>query len=209
MSSTGRATRAAETRVRILDAARRVLADEGLERFTTRRVAALAGVSHGMVHYHFTDKRELALALVVHARRDGIAPLEELVDGPGSADERIRDVIEWIAEPTTIETMRVHQSLFVLALHDDAVRGRLAAEFARWREPFVTLFEQLASERGLEGFDARSVGEAFAVAADALVQQQALDPRVPTGTVLTRTFRHLMPAGRDGRAPQAPARKRR
>ncbi len=209
MSSTGRATRAAETRVRILDAARRVLADEGLERFTTRRVAALAGVSHGMVHYHFTDKRELALALLVHARRDWIAPLEELVDGPGSADERIRDVIEWIAEPTTIETMRVHQSLFVLALHDDAVRERLAAEFARWREPFVTLFEQLASERGLEGFDARSVGEAFAVAADALVQQQALDPRVPTGTVLTRTFHHLMPAGRDVRAPQAPARKRR
>ncbi|HYG72848.1 MAG TPA: TetR/AcrR family transcriptional regulator [Actinomycetota bacterium] len=209
MSTTGRAARAAATRVRILDAARRVLADEGLERFTTRRVAALAGVSHGMVHYHFTDKRELALALLVHARLDWIAPLEELVDGPGTADERIRDVIAWIAEPTTIETMRVHQSLFVLALHDDAVRERLAAEFARWREPFVTLFAQLASERGLEGFDARSVGEAFAVAADALVQQQALDPRVPTGTVLTRTFHYLMPAGRDGRAPQAPPRKRR
>ena len=209
MSTTGRAARAAATRVRILDAARRVLADEGLERFTTRRVAALAGVSHGMVHYHFTDKRELALALLVHARLDWIAPLEELVDGPGTADERIRDVIAWIAEPTTIETMRVHQSLFVLALHDDAVRERLAAEFARWREPFVTLFAQLASERGLEGFDARSVGEAFAVAADALVQQQALDPRVPTGTVLTRTFHYLMPAGSDGRAPQAPPRKRR
>ena len=207
MSSTGRAARAAETRVRILDAARRVLADEGLERFTTRRVAALAGVSHGMVHYHFTDKRELALALLVHARRDWIEPLEELVDGPGTADKRIRDVISWIAEPTTIETMRVHQSLFVLALHDDAVRERLAAEFARWRSPFVTLFSQLASERGMDGFDARSVGEAFAVAADALVQQQALDPAVPTGALLARTLDLLMPA--PGPTRQPPARKRR
>jgi AcrR family transcriptional regulator len=203
MTTVNRADRAAQTRGRILDAARRVLADGGLERFTTRRVAELAGVSHGMVHYHFTDKRELALALLVHARRDWVEPLEELVDGPGTADKRLRDVIAWIAEPATLETMRVHQSLFVLALHDDAVRERLAAEFARWRAPFVTLFRDLAEERGLDGFDAQSVGEAFAVAADALVQQQALDPAIPTSRVLTRTFEQLVGS------TQSPASKRR
>jgi AcrR family transcriptional regulator len=195
----GRAAKAAETRVRILEAARRVLAEQGLERFTTRRVAELARVSHGMVHYHFTDKRELALALIVHARRDWVEPLEELVDGPGTAERRLRQVIAWIAEPATIETMRVHQSLFVLALQDDDVRERLAAEFARWRAPFVTLFEQLAAERELTAFDARSVGEAFAVAADALVQQQALDPRVATARVLTRTFEQLVGPSANGK----------
>ena len=185
-------SRAAETRARILDAARRVLAEEGLERFTTRRVAELAGVSHGMVHYHFTDKRELALALVVHARLDWVEPLEELVDGPGSAEKRMRAVIAWIAEPATIETMRLHQGLFVLALQDDAVRERLAAEFARWRAPFVTLFGQLAEELGLDGFDSSSVGDAFAVAADGLVQQQSLEPGLPTARGLTRTFEQLV-----------------
>lgn len=219
-SSPDRAARAASTRVRILDAARRVLADEGLERFTTRRVAAIAGVSHGMVHYHFTDKRELALALIVHARRDWIEPLEELVDGPGSGEKRLRGVISWIAEPATIETMRVHQSLFVLALQDDAVRERLAAEFARWRAPFVVLFAQIAAERELAGFDAERVGAAFAVAADALVQQQSLDPSVPTATMLTATFDQLVGPGAPARRsaspsrrapsrPQAPGRKRR
>ena len=168
------------------------MAEEGLERFTTRRVAELAGVSHGMVHYHFTDKRELALALVVHARLDWVEPLEELVDGPGSAEKRMRAVIAWIAEPATIETMRLHQGLFVLALQDDAVRERLAAEFARWRAPFVTLFGQLAEELGLDGFDSSSVGDAFAVAADGLVQQQSLEPGLPTARVLTRTFEQLV-----------------
>ena len=195
--SSNRSARAAETRARILDAARRVLAEEGLERFTTRRVAELAHVSHGMVHYHFTDKRELALALVVHARRDWVEPLEELVDGPGSADKRMRAVIAWIAEPATIETMRVHQGLFVLALQDEAVRERLAAEFARWRAPFVTLFGQLGDELGLDGFDAGGVGEAFAVAADGLVQQQALDPKIPSARLLTRTYEQLV--GRSSR----------
>ena len=213
MTTTDRAAQAASTRVRILDAARRVLAEEGLERFTTRRVAALAGVSHGMVHYHFTDKRELALALLVHARRDWIEPLEELVDGPGTAEKRLRAVIAWIAEPATIETMRVHQSLFVLALQDDAVRERLAAEFARWRAPFVVLFAQIADERGLERYDATRVGETFAVAADALVQQQTLDPEVPTARLLRATFEQLIssaPRARTSAAKrQAPSRKRR
>jgi AcrR family transcriptional regulator len=191
-ASTNRAARAAETRARILEATRRVLAEEGLERFTTRRVAELAGVSHGMVHYHFTDKRELAMALLVHARRDWVEPLEELVDGPGSAEKRMRAVITWIAEPATIETMRVHQSLFVFALQDEAVRERLAGEFARWRAPFVTLFRQVGEELGLDGFDAASVGEGFAVAADGLVQQQSLDPGLPTARILQRTFEQLV-----------------
>ena len=191
-AATNRAARAAETRTRILEAARRVLAEEGVERFTTRRVADLARISHGMVHYHFTDKRELALALLVHARRDWVEPLEELVDGPGSAEKRMREVISWIAEPATIETMRVHQSLFVLALQDEAIRDRLAREFARWRAPFVNLFRQIGEELALDGFDAASVGEAFAVAADGLVQQQSLDPALPTARVLGRTFEQLV-----------------
>jgi AcrR family transcriptional regulator len=208
-TTSDRAAQAASTRARILDSARRVLAEEGLERFTTRRVAALAGVSHGMVHYHFTDKRELALALLVHARRDWIEPLEELVDGPGTAEKRLRDVIAWIAEPATIETMRVHQSLFVLALQDEAVRERLAAEFARWRAPFVVLFEQIAAERGLDGYDAVRVGETFAVAADALVQQQVLDPSVPTATMLRATSKQLIASGNGTAAKRSAARAKR
>jgi hypothetical protein len=113
-------------------------------------------------------------------------------------------VIAWIAEPATIETMRVHQALFVLALQDEAVRERLAAEFARWRAPFVVLFEQIAAERGLDGYDATRVGETFAVAADALVQQQALDPSVPTARMLQATSEQLIASG-NGTAVNRPA----
>lgn len=191
-TASARSARAAETRTRILEAARRVLGQEGPERFTTRRVAELAGVSHGMVHYHFEDKRALLLALLVHARRDWVEPLEELVDGPGSAERRMRAVIAWMAEPQTIDVMRVHQSLFVFALRDDQLRERLAAEFARWRAPFVTLFDQVVAESGIEALDVRSIGETFAAAADALVQEQSLDPALPTERLLTATFERLV-----------------
>lgn len=183
-----RAQQGADTRERILAAARRVLADEGLDRFTTRRVADLAKVSHGMVHYHFDDKRALLLALLVHGRRDWIEPLEELVDGPGTAQARMKAVIDWVAQPATREAMHVHTAVLVHALGDDALRERLASEYARWREPFVTLFRELGEELGVEGLDARSVGGAFASAADGLVQQMALDPELPTAKMLTRLY---------------------
>ncbi len=197
-TSMPRAARAAATRNRILEAARRVLAEEGTDRFTTRRVAELAGVSHGMCHYHFKDKRELILALLVHARRDWVEPLEELVDGPGTAEQRMRAVISWMAEPATTEVMRVHQALFAFALQDDVVRERLAGEFARWRAPFVRLFRELGEELGLDGLDAKGVGEAFASAADGLVQQQSLDPGLPTERMLRRLFERILgrPPGR-------------
>jgi AcrR family transcriptional regulator len=192
----GRSMRAAQTRARILDSARAVLADQGLERFTTRRVAERAGVSHGMVHYHFDDKRDLMLALAVQARRDWVEPLEELVDGPGSALQRMRAVISWTAEPATREAANVHMSLFIAALRDELVRGRLAAEYERWRAPFVLLFEQLGAEMHLD-LDAQRVGDAFASAADGLVQQQCFDPGLDTGPILTALFERLVAPQRE------------
>jgi AcrR family transcriptional regulator len=183
-----REAQGAATRERILEAARATLAEQGPDGFTTRRVAQRAGVSHGMVHYHFEDKRDLILALLVRARRDWIQPLEELVDGPGPAETRMRSVIAWMALPATADVMRVHMSIYVFALADDLIRERYAAEYARWRAPFVTLYRQMSKELGLVNLDARSVGEAFASAADGLVQQQVIDPGLPTARMLRRLF---------------------
>ena len=108
----------------------------------------------------------------MHGRRDWIEPLEELVDGPGTAQSADAAVIDWVAQPATAEAMHVHTRFSCIALGDDALRERLAAEYARWRAPFVTLFRQLGEELGVEGLDARSVGGAFASAADGLVQQR-------------------------------------
>jgi hypothetical protein len=88
--------------------------------------------------------------------------------------------------------MRVHTALLTFALQDDAVRERLASEYARWRAPFVTLFRELGRERGIAGLDAKGLGEAFAAAADGLVQQQSLDPGLPTRRMLTRMFERLI-----------------
>jgi AcrR family transcriptional regulator len=181
----GRSTKGAETRQRLLDAARQVLAEDGVDNFTTRRVAQAAGVSHGMCHYHFANKDDLVAALIESARQDWVTPLRRLVEGEGSAEARARAVISWMAEPATIEVMRVHSALFWFALRNDDIRDALAIEYGAWRALFVQLFKDLAKERNLDGFDADRVGQAFASTADALVQQQVLEPELATEEILS------------------------
>jgi AcrR family transcriptional regulator len=189
-SAGSRSLKAEETRARILSAARTLLA-EGNDRFTTRKVAALADVSHGMCHYHFATKRDLVVALMDDARKDWIEPLWTLVGSDEPATTRARKVISWMAEPATGEVMRVHQALYRSALDEDAARDRLAEQYAEWRAGFVKLFEDVATEGGLADFDAEAIGGAFASAADGLVQQQSLDADLDTEALLLALFERL------------------
>ncbi|MEN0133537.1 MAG: TetR/AcrR family transcriptional regulator [Rhodococcus sp. (in: high G+C Gram-positive bacteria)] len=50
---------AAERRAQLIDAALTIAAEQGVDALTTRPLAAAAGVSVGVVHYHFTDKDTL------------------------------------------------------------------------------------------------------------------------------------------------------
>ena len=191
-----RSARGEETKKRILAAARSLLAQGGVDRFTTRRVASVAGISHGQCHYHFPTKRDLILALIEDARSDWVDPLTEHASATTSVEERMRVIIDWIAEPATADVMRVHQTLYTFALDDDEIRSKLAAEYADWRNTFVDLFEELQETLDLRELEAELVGGAFASAADGLVQQQTLDPAVPTAALLSALLDRLLQAER-------------
>jgi AcrR family transcriptional regulator len=62
-----RRDRAGDPREALLDAARRLLAERGLEALSARAIAGAAGVTPAMVHYYFGDKRGLTDALLERA----------------------------------------------------------------------------------------------------------------------------------------------
>jgi AcrR family transcriptional regulator len=51
-------------RARILAAAMRLFAERGFDRTSTARIAAAAGVPHGLIFYHFKTKMDLLLAVI-------------------------------------------------------------------------------------------------------------------------------------------------
>ncbi|MER7765058.1 TetR family transcriptional regulator [Streptomyces sp. NPDC097619] len=195
-----------QTRARLIAAARTLLAGGAGERFTTRNVAALCGVSHGMCHYHFQDRTDLVLAVIADIRPEWIHPLEEAADGPGGFAERAGRVLELLARPESAELSRLHAALHWHALEDERVRGALEEEYRRWRGSFVTLFEVLAAETGTGGPDPRLLGEAVAAAVDGLAAADSLGSAADPGAVL-RVLVGTLAAGAAATArPARPAR---
>lgn len=182
-----------QTRARLISAARTLLAGEMSERFTTRNVAALSGVTHGMCHYHFQDRTDLVLAVVTDIRPEWILPLEEAVSAPGSFAERAERVVELLARSEGTELAHLHSALHWHALNDPRVRECLEEEYRRWRACFVALFQVLAEERGAD-LEARLLGEAVAAAVDGLAAVESLGTDVDSGPVL-RTLISTLAAG--------------
>lgn len=80
-------------RVQILDAAERVVADGGWEGVTVEAVAAAAGVSRGLVHKYFGDRRDVEAALYVRELERLHAALAT-VDPDLPRPRRVRAMVE-------------------------------------------------------------------------------------------------------------------
>ncbi|SEM51076.1 TetR/AcrR family transcriptional regulator [Streptacidiphilus jiangxiensis] len=172
-----------QTRARLVAAARSLLGGADDVPFTTRNVAGLAGVTHGMCHYHFKDRTDLILAVVEDIRPEWITPMEEAVGAPGSFDACADRVIALLAQPEAGELARIHAALHWFSLTDERVREALEGEYARWRACFVELFRVLGRERE-GGVDALTLGEALAAAADGLAAIQSLGSEVDARAVV-------------------------
>jgi AcrR family transcriptional regulator len=189
----GREARGAETQQRIIRGVWSVMADKGLSALTVRLVAQEAGVSHAMVHYHFTNKDDLILSVVGHARHYWIAPMEEIVRGPGTASEKLDAVIVWMAEPATRDVMRVHRQLLSHSEWNERLRRAMAAEYARWRSAYIELFRALKDAGSLApDADPDLVGAGFATLADHLVGKRALDPTLDTEAIMREMLRPFL-----------------
>jgi len=98
MTGDGETTRRAEKRDAVLDAAKRVLARDGVDGFSVARIAREAGVAKATFFYYFADKRALIAALAVQhfeAEVDNVTrALEQVTDAnrlPGAMFEaRVR-----------------------------------------------------------------------------------------------------------------------
>ena len=74
----------------ILDAAASLFSEHGYDRVSMRQVAEAAGVSKANIYHHFQSKEALYLA-IMHASADKLSALvENLAEGKGRFDQRLR-----------------------------------------------------------------------------------------------------------------------
>ena len=123
---------------RILEAVIDLLARDGISGVSMRAVARQAGVSLGLVNYHFEDKTSLIAAALHRVEEQDLAMVEPDLALP--PEERLRAVLRRVAEPEllTREYLSLRLQLWALArAHEEfkqintRAQGRYRAGIAR------------------------------------------------------------------------------
>jgi AcrR family transcriptional regulator len=90
MARTRKAPPGVDVRLALLDAAGELLASEGTEGMTTRRLASMAGTTTQAIYTEFGGKEGIARAMY----REGFARLEARIRADGSTDDPFFDLLQ-------------------------------------------------------------------------------------------------------------------
>jgi AcrR family transcriptional regulator len=89
-----------EVPAHIVDAARHVLAQDGLAAATLERISAAAGVSRMTLHRRGVSKLDILAALTAQLEADYQRAMWPALVSPGTAKERLRDALELLCGVT-------------------------------------------------------------------------------------------------------------
>jgi AcrR family transcriptional regulator len=156
----GRRERAtADTRSRILEAARNCLLAEGFANLSTRRVADMAEVPLSQIHYHFGSKQRLILALLEAENERLLARQRTMFGGPEPLWQQWLQACDFLDEDVESGYVRVLQEMVAAGWSDHEVARAVRTYLAGW---YALLTDVAAREGhrlgGLGPFTAAEVG---------------------------------------------------
>jgi TetR/AcrR family transcriptional repressor of bet genes len=174
-----------ERKAQILEAAYKVGSQRGLDRLTIRLVAAEAGLSNGLVHFHFKSKEVLLVALLdwVLATTTALHVSEEIARIPSPLD-RLLALLRQEMDRLTRDRRRIHLffDFWLMGIRHPKIRRRMRAELDRYREAFRPMAQEvLAAEperfTGVtpEGLAAVSVGFIKGCAVQSVIDPEHFD----------------------------------
>jgi AcrR family transcriptional regulator len=135
----------------LMDAAERLLFEDGYAGVTTRRVAQAAGVKHGLVHYYFGSMEELLTQTLERLAERLAEPLEEHYANPDlTFPEKWRIVAQnWIEQPTS-RFPKILLELSAMSWNNPELRQRISAVYARFRAILERYFGEAMRAYGLD-----------------------------------------------------------
>lgn len=178
-----------DRRDRIVEAARRLLAEEGYDRLTMKQVAREAGVAQGLIHYYFSGKDEMLLEVLLKAagrygeemrRFGGSLPegesLAEAAEGESLAEAALARTRERVSrEP---ERYRLRYELFALGLRKPELLAGVGELLDNGREGIGATIERIAERdrAPVSTGDARALAAVLLACFDGLALQKLADP---------------------------------
>ena len=189
----------------ILAAAYQIALTDGLDAVTARRVATAAGISPGLVFFHFQSKDGLLeglLAVLLDGTLDALTDPDLAALAPWDRLERmVRVELERLVEHHAgVELLFA----FYFSRRDDLFRDPIEASFGRYLEAFLPVCREVAGAarddiHGPTGAAGALSGDDLAVTVVALIQgasiQAIRNPASVNPEALLATIRALRPPG--------------
>jgi AcrR family transcriptional regulator len=134
----------------LLDAAERLLIEVGHAGITTRKVAAEAGVNHGLVHYYFGSMEELLLQVLERFTSRLIERQRAMYGAEGPFIEKWRTAMRYLDEDIAAGYPKIWFELQALGWNHPDIRARVALVNAEWRQVLLEAFDSAMEEYGLD-----------------------------------------------------------
>jgi AcrR family transcriptional regulator len=132
----------------LLDAAERLLAEAGYAGITTRRLAKVAGVNHGLVHYYFGSNENLLVHALERFTTRLIIRQRELYAADVPFADKWRTAMRYLFSED-VSYQKIWLELQALAWNNPDLRARLARVNAEWRAVLTEAFDQPRRELGI------------------------------------------------------------
>ena len=195
--------RRAATRERLLDAARIVLAGEGIQGASVEHICDQAGFTRGAFYSNFSSKDELLLALCERESEDMFDKLRVAADPQAFAGLDVTEAVGVVFErflllqPPDREWFLVQGEFELRSVRDDAVGREFRATWTGVKREFqammVGILESLGLRLTVDPHDALIIlmGTYDMALREALIENRALDPellkRIMPGLLLSMT----------------------
>jgi AcrR family transcriptional regulator len=162
-----------ETSTSLLEAAKKVLRQNGHSGLSTRDVAAAAGVPLSQIHYHFGSKQGLMLALFDYLNAQLLDRQNAMFhDTTLSLSQRWDSACDYLDEDIASGYVRVLQELIAASWSDPEVAKVVRAGLMGWFELIAEITRQ--AEKELGGLGPFSPEEVAALVSSAFIGAESL-----------------------------------
>lgn len=170
-----------KTRAQLVDAAERVLVEEGYAAVTSRRVAARAGLKPQLVHYYFRTMDDLFIEVLRRRAEVDLERFERAIEADGS----LRNLWRLNTDP---RGARFTIEFVALANHRKAIRTEIARYAERFRAAQVEAVRRALADHDLADDQLPAIVALLAMTglSQVLALEDALG--VTTGHDTTRAF---------------------
>lgn len=137
----------------LLDATERILARDGAAGLSTRRIAAEAGQTHGLIRYHFGSVEELLIRTLQRGTERILARQRQLYAGEGPFIDKWRTAMGYLQDDLAGPFPKLAGELIALGWNEPAYRDALRQMMEGFTEMLGEAVEGALGEYDLEGVD--------------------------------------------------------